>query len=154
MQAILENKERIDTLIHRQHHRLAQKHGLSLEQFHLMIELDELMMDIPDSETGLPVGELAGHTGNAQNTISERITRLEMKNLVTRVRDTADRRINRVILTDDGRNLIAVIGREASSDLLKEALADLSDDEIHSLAGLLGKILKNLEKKVNESNGS
>ncbi|NMB54549.1 MAG: hypothetical protein GYA15_07580, partial [Leptolinea sp.] len=59
-----------------------------------------------------------------------------------------------VILTDDGRNLIAVIGREASSDLLKEALADLSDDEIHSLAGLLGKILKNLEKKVNESNGS
>lgn len=146
-QSILEKKSLIDSLIHRQHHLLAQKHDLSLEQFHLMIELDELMMDVPE-DSGLPVGQLASHTGNAQNTISERITRLEAKGLVARVRDAGDRRINRITLTAAGRELIETIGREAGAILLREALETLPDEEVAQLDLLLGKVLVNLEQKA------
>jgi DNA-binding MarR family transcriptional regulator len=146
-QSILEKKSLIDSLIHRQHHLLAQKHGLSLEQFHLMIEMDELMMDVPE-DSGLPVGQLANHTGNAQNTISERITRLEAKRLVARVRDAGDRRINRITLTAAGRELIETIGREAGAILLREALETLPDEEVVQLDLLLGKVLVNLEQKA------
>jgi MarR family transcriptional regulator, organic hydroperoxide resistance regulator len=145
--AILEKKSLIDSLIHRQHHLLAQKHDLSLEQFHLLIELDELMVDVPE-DSGLPVGQLASHTGNAQNTISERITRLENKSLVTRVRDASDRRINRITLTTAGRELIETIGREAGAILLRKALETLPDEEVAQLDFLLGKVLVNLEQKA------
>jgi DNA-binding MarR family transcriptional regulator len=153
MRSILESKSKIDALIHQQHHRQAQRHGLSLEQFHLLIEMDELMLDIPADDAGLAIGRIASHTGNAQNTISERITRLEEKNLVQRIRDANDRRISRVTITEKGREMIDTISKEASSSLCQNALEVLVDDEVDQLQDLLKKILVSLQAKVNEKNG-
>jgi DNA-binding MarR family transcriptional regulator len=148
-QIICDYKDRIDTLIHDQYHVQAQRLGLSLEQFHLLIEMDELMLDVPaDQPSGLSIGRIAEHVGNAQNTISERVTRLEDKGLVRRVRDTADRRINRVSITEEGQNMLQEISSQASISFLKEAMDALDDDEVDQLLVILEKVLRNLEKKA------
>jgi len=147
-QILIDYKNKIDALIHQQYHLQAQKHGLSLEQYHLLIELDELMLDVPAEEPGLSIGSIAEHIGNAQNTISERISRLENKGLVQRCRDAKDRRINRVLITAEGQKIIDAIDRETASSLLVDALGVLNDAEVNEMLNMLKKVLSQMEKKV------
>ena len=67
-----------------------------------MIELDVI------SEEALPptIGEIAVNIGNAPHTLSGRIKRLEKKGLVRKEKDETDLRINRVVFTEKGQNLI------------------------------------------------
>jgi len=138
---IIEYKDEIDILIHQNYHKLARENGLSLEQFHLLIELDELMLDIHDNNQAPTVGELAKNINNAQNTVSERITRLENKGLVKRIKDCSDRRISRVILTDEGRSLIEQIEKQARGRFLQNCLSNMEDADIDNLERCLKKLV-------------
>ncbi|MGO5075795.1 MarR family winged helix-turn-helix transcriptional regulator [Clostridium sporogenes] len=144
IQSIIDYKNDIDTLIHQKYHELAQKYDLSLEQFHLLIELDELMLDINDDYKAPTVGQIAKNINNSQNTVSERITRLENKGLVKRRKDSNDRRISRVILTDEGKNLIKLIDKQASSKFLFNALYNMEDVDTSNLLKCLEKLIEQM----------
>lgn len=145
IQKIIYYKDEIDTLIHKKYHTLAQQYDLSLEQFHLLIELDELMLDVTDEGTAPTVGQIAKNINNSQNTVSERITRLENKGLVKRIKDSSDRRISRVVLTEEGRKLINTLDKQASSKFLYSSISNMEDKDINNL-------LKCLEKLVQQMN--
>ena len=83
-------------------------------------------MDIDDENKAPTVGEIAKNISNSQNTVPERITRLENKGFVKRVKNSYDRRISRVVLTEEGRNLINLICKEANSKFLFNSIITLS----------------------------
>ncbi len=141
---IIRSKMEIDQLIQRKHHELAQQYGLSLEQFHLLIELDELMLDVDNESSAPTVGEIANSIDNSQNTVSEKITRLENKGLVTRIKDAKDRRISRIILTDEGRSLIDAISKQANNRFLFDAISRMKDEDIDDLRECLEKLVKQM----------
>ncbi|MCZ3365963.1 MULTISPECIES: MarR family winged helix-turn-helix transcriptional regulator [Methanobacterium] len=140
---IWEYLERVEKVIHSKHHKAAKKYGLTLEQFHLLIELDELELDII-SEKALPptIGEIAADMGNAPHTLSGRIKRLEKKGLIKKIRDEKDLRINRVVFTEKGQDLINTIKKETG------------DEFIHKAAKMDEKTLKDLLNGLKELNES
>lgn len=143
---IIQLKEQMDTLIHQKHHALAQQYDLSLEQYHLLIELDELMLDVSDESNAPTVGKIAKNINNSQNTTSEKVTRLENKGLVRRVRDTNDKRVSRVLLTEQGRALIDAIGKQANNNFLFLSIANLEDQEIDLLLGCYEKLIVQMKE--------
>lgn len=139
---IIKYKDSIDKCVHLKFHELVQKHGLRVEQFHLLLRLDRLMSET-DNENKVPtVTEIASKFNNSQNTMSERITRLENKGLVKREKDSIDKRISRVALTKEGKKLIDSISNEAESQFVVNSISKLEDKEIDTLSELLKKVLK------------
>lgn len=129
------------------HHEIALKYGLTLEQFHLMIEMDELELDVISDEALPPtIGEIAADLGNAPHTLSERIKRLEKKGLVEKIKDDKDLRINRVIFTEKGRNLINIIKKEANDIFIQSALHKMDEKTLNDLL----KGLKELNKDLSQ----
>lgn len=144
IQKIIQLKDEVDTLIHKKYHKLAKKYGLSLEQYHLLLELDELMFDIDDEFKAPTVGQIAKNINNSQNTVSERITRLENKGLVNRKKDINDKRISRVVLTDKGRELLEAIENEASSKYLFSSISNMEEIDINNLFISLEKLVEQM----------
>ena len=140
-------KKQIDVSIHQKYHTIAQTHGLTLEQFHLLIELDELLLDVPSEDLGMSIGVIASQLSAAQNTISERVSRLEKKELVERLPDQQDRRISRVILTQKGKELLEHLEIIASRNAYIDALKNLSENEITQFHSTMQKILSDLNKE-------
>lgn len=141
---ILERRNRVNQIIHEKYHQLARKAGLSLEQFHLLLELDELMLDF-DDESGAPtVGSLAKNVNVSQNTISERITRLENKGLVLRVADKNDKRVSHVILSEQGREFLNFLDTEAEADLLHDALCDMPMEQLETFLNCYNSLIEKM----------
>lgn len=147
---IIEYRSAINSLVHERYHTLAQNYNLSLEQFHLLIELDELVLTVNDETLAPTIGDIAKSISNSQNTVSEKITRLENKGLVTRVKDSKDRRISRVILTEEGRKLIDEISSQATSKFLFDSISCLEEETIDKLLFGLEKLY---EKMRSEKDG-
>ena len=144
---ILDRKNTIDSLIHKNYHNLSQKLGLSLDQFHLLLELDELNIDLENELSAPTIGTLAKNINVSQNTVSERITRLEKKGLVKRIADSKDRRISHVVLTDSGINLLKNIGSKAETEFVKSALLNLKNNELENLLLYYDKLIAKMEEK-------
>jgi DNA-binding MarR family transcriptional regulator len=144
---ILRYWEHINKLIRLKHRETAQKYGLTFEQFHLMIELDhhaEFKLDT--YELPPTVGEIAADIGNAPHTLSERIKRLEKKGMVKKIKDEEDLRINRVMLTDKGQNLIDRIKDESSNIFIYSALEEMDEKTLSNLSNGLKQLNENLLK--------
>lgn len=127
-------------LIHMKGHEIAESHNLTLDQYHLLLYL-YLKEDSPT------IGELAKIFEKAQNTISEKVTRLEEKKFIERYQDKDDRRCKRVLITQSGSNLIETIRRERSDKFVKNAIQHMNDDEIHDLIIGLKKLMYYLCKE-------
>jgi DNA-binding MarR family transcriptional regulator len=82
-----------------------------------------------DAEGPLPMRALAEALDVSQASATGIIDRMEQRGLVTRDRDAEDRRVVRVALTDQGRELIAGTAAERR-DHLARMLDLLTDDEI------------------------
>lgn len=139
--------EHINKLILLKRRETAQKYGLTFEQFHLLIELDH-HAEFKVSTCDLPptVGEIAADVGNAPHTLSERIKRLEKKDLVKKIKDEKDLRINRVMLTEKGQNLIDRIKNEAVSIFIYNALGEMDETSLNNLSSSLKQLHGNLIK--------
>ena len=139
----------ITKMVVAKHHETAQRYNLSLEQFHLLIEIDELELDISDDTLPPTVGQIAANIGNAPHTLSEKIKRLEKKKLVEKIRDSADLRITRVVLTESGRNLVKHIKNEAGNTFIFNTLAKMSNQSLDSLSDSLRQFteLLSIERK-------
>ncbi len=81
-------------------------------------------------------GDLAQATGVAPSVVSRALTRLEEDGLVVRHKDEADARACHISLTAEGRDQLAAISDQYAA-LLDDALADLDDDDVERLPGLL-----------------
>ncbi|KHD35232.1 hypothetical protein NL50_14200 [Clostridium acetobutylicum] len=139
---IIKCRKQIDLLIREKYYKLSKKYDLSLEQFQLLIEIDELTVNIAPT-----VGEIAKNINNSPNTVSERITRLENKGLVEKIRDKKDRRISRVFLTESGKKLIEDMDKESSGTFLFDFLHGMKEEDINNLL----KCLKSLVEKMSKS---
>lgn len=138
---IVERISILDKLIHMKHHEVAQEHNLSLDQFHLLIHL--IHWDF--NEKPPTIGDIAKKSDRAQNTISERVTRLEEKGLLKRVKDEDDRRISRVVMTDDGIKLMKSINYQASNEFVSKALSRIDEDLSTRLLEGLNLLVENLK---------
>ena len=145
---IIARKRTIDGLIHEEYHEIARKYGLSLDQFHLLIELEELTICLPDEEKTPTVGELAKSFSSTQNTMSERISRLEERGLVVRTRDAGDRRISHVHMTREGDELVASIGSEMDKSFVSNSLGKVGFGDLCRMNEILGRIRSIMKDEV------
>lgn len=127
-------------IIHTKGHQIAQEYGLTYDQYHLLIYLS--FREKPPT-----INEISKKFNRAQNTISEKISRLEEKELVSRVDDLKDRRITRVIITERGLNLIHTIRQVRSNRVTYTALEKMEKDEIENLLINLSILYNNLKKE-------
>lgn len=141
---IIENQKEAEMIIHENYHLLAQKYDLSLDQFHLLLELDELMLDIRCDTEAPTIGTIAKNVNVSQNTVSERITRLEKKGFVQRLPDKKDRRVSHVVLTDKGNKLLQSINKEAETDFTYTALSKMTNDELSQFLKCYQKLIINM----------
>jgi DNA-binding MarR family transcriptional regulator len=102
------------------------------------------MLDVDDELKGPTVGEIAKNINNSQNTMSEKITRLENRGLVKRIKDSEDRRISRIVLTEEGRNLIDSIDKEANSKFLFNSISKMEDKDINNLLSCLENLIEQM----------
>ncbi|MCF6466788.1 MarR family winged helix-turn-helix transcriptional regulator [Clostridium sp. Cult2] len=128
-------------IIHKKGHQIAQEYDLTYDQYHLLIYLSFC-------ETPPTINEISNKFNRAQNTMSEKISRLEEKELVSRMDDIEDRRVTRVKITEKGLNLINVIRQERSNRVTYVALKKMKIDEIENLLTNLSKFYNNLKEEV------
>lgn len=127
-------------IIHTKGHQIAQEYDLTYDQYHLLIYLSF-------SKTPPTISEISKKYNRAQNTISEKISRLEEKELVSRIDDSMDRRITRVIITEKGLDLINTIRQERSNRVTYIALKKMKNREVENLLTNLTKLYNNLNKE-------
>lgn len=127
-------------IIHTKGHQIAQEYDLTYDQYHLLIYLSF-------SKTPPTISEISKKYNRAQNTISEKISRLEEKELVSRIDDSMDRRITRVIITEKGLDLINTIRQERSNRVTYIALKKMKNREVENLLTNLSKLYNNLNKE-------
>ena len=89
----------------------------------------------------LPVNTIGPKVQLTPGSISVAVDRLENKGLVGRLGDPADRRVRRVELTTEGREVISRIFRQ-HADIMERAVAVLSPKERATLVALLKKLGK------------
>lgn len=132
--------DEIQNIIHNKHHELAQKYNLTLEQFHLLLHLS--MKSTPPT-----VNEIANSFNNAQNTMSEKLSRLQEKNLIEKVKDPIDKRISRISLSIQGKKLIDTICYEAENCFVKDAIAKMEEQKLQTLILCLEDLIKKLKEE-------
>ncbi|MFI7552578.1 MarR family winged helix-turn-helix transcriptional regulator [Micromonospora sediminimaris] len=110
--------------------RAAQVAGLSAAQACLLEHL---------SGDSRPMGELASELQCDASNVTQLVSRMETRGLVTRAPDPDDRRIKRVSITPAGRDVRRVV--RGAFGFPAERLALLTDQERRQLSGLLGKML-------------
>jgi DNA-binding MarR family transcriptional regulator len=87
---------------------------------------------------------LCSLTSKDKPSITRLIDNLEKRNLVTRVSDNNDRRINLIHLTTEG----AALEKKATSlvrSIARKTLSDVTEDELNTCRVVLKKIMTNLE---------
>ena len=94
-------------------------------------------------EDGLSTSGIAAKLKQLGATLTGVVDRMEDRNLVYRERDSSDRRIIRIWLTDDGKklmNVLPAIGEET----IEQATTDFSKAEKESLSTLLDRVIQNM----------
>jgi DNA-binding MarR family transcriptional regulator len=110
-------------------------HGITPPQWGVLVALWE--------QDGLPLSELAKRSYFDGPTMTGIVDRLEAAGLVVRRRDSQDRRVINVYLTDAGRALEQVLP-PLSEETNRESLAGLSDEQVEQFCQTLKHIIDNL----------
>jgi DNA-binding MarR family transcriptional regulator len=97
------------------------------------------MMHALRAQPGISQQELAAHLGMVPSRIVAFVDDLEGRGWVSRTRDSSDRRVNLLTLTDAGEEAFGVIAGVARTHERRVTSA-LSDDERTVLAALLHKL--------------
>jgi len=110
---------------------------------HLNFEIIKLLKE----EGTLHVAEIGQRLHIAKAQMTKLIDRLVDLNIVIREADTCDRRTVNISLSDYGRQIMEENRQRIINDI-REAIANLSDDDIESLSDSLRK-LKEISSKLN-----
>lgn len=104
-----------------------------------------LVMDILWDDGVLSQQELADRLCKDKNSVTKLIDALEKKNLVKRVPDESDRRLNMIHFTDHSltiKDRITEIAIESTNRIIR----DIPEDELKILVKVLLKMEKNMEE--------
>jgi DNA-binding MarR family transcriptional regulator len=110
-------------------------HGITPPQWGVLVALWE--------QDGLSLSELAQRSFFDGPTMTGIVDRLEHSGLVERRRDSQDRRVISVYLTDQGRRLEQILP-PLSDETNREAVAGLSEPEKRQFIETLRRIIRNL----------
>jgi DNA-binding MarR family transcriptional regulator len=94
-------------------------------------------------ENGLSQQELCNHSFRDKPSITRLVDNLEKLKLVKRVASKEDRRINRIYLTETGKNLQEQT-MSVANKTLNEALAGVSSEDIERCKAILQQVYDNL----------
>ncbi|MCY6485285.1 MarR family transcriptional regulator [Clostridium aestuarii] len=94
------------------------------------------------------MSEVANDLGITVGTLSTAINNLVKKGYVERKRDEKDRRVVKITLTKKGK-LAYRVHEKFHSDMIKETIKGLSEEEEKVLAGALGKLNEFFKIKYN-----
>lgn len=119
--------------------RVLRPFNLSTSQFAVLLLLD--------ADQGWRLTDLSERLLFDKSTITRIIDRLEHTALVRRIADPADRRVQRVLLTDKGLELRNQ-ARAAHEHSVERRMAVLDADEQRSLYALLAKLRDGLQKEL------
>lgn len=108
-----------------------RRDGLSFAQVRALFVLGE--------EDEMPAGKLALAAELSPASVTQMLDHLEPAGIVERRRSAEDRRVVVVTLTEQGRALLAA-KRDVWQQHWREALADLSDDELVAAADVLARV--------------
>jgi DNA-binding MarR family transcriptional regulator len=86
------------------------------------------------------MNELGRHLGLDKSSITGLVSRAQRRGLVTRTVSDIDRRVARISITDDGRNLVEQVAK-LFAVRIGVLLADLVDSDRQDLARLAGRIV-------------
>ncbi|WP_109302551.1 MarR family winged helix-turn-helix transcriptional regulator [Aquimarina sp. AU474] len=90
-------------------------------------------------DDGQPQNDLAFITHRDKTSMTRLVNTMESKNLVVRKSDENDRRVNRIFLTNHGKEVIAKV-RPIMYDLIPMVQESLDDQEIEVLITALKKV--------------
>lgn len=88
---------------------------------------------------GLPCGEISTRMVRRDPDLTRLLDRLDARGLVTRSRDSADRRVVRAMITDDGLELLSNLDRPVEESL-RNALAHVPGVRLRALVELLDEV--------------
>jgi MarR family transcriptional regulator, organic hydroperoxide resistance regulator len=94
-------------------------------------------------EDGLPTSSIGDKLQQVGGTLTGVIDRMEERNLVRRERDSKDRRIWRIWLTDAGREL-EIILLPVATELREEAMGGIPNQEREMFSQILNRVIANL----------
>lgn len=100
-------------------------------------------LGILDRKDGISQAELAERLDLDRSAVGRLLERMEKRGFIKRQRDTEDRRIIRVFITESTRPLLDEL-ELISRDVKKQATHGLSDEEQQQLTNILIKIKANL----------
>jgi DNA-binding MarR family transcriptional regulator len=80
------------------------------------------------------------------SSMTELLSKLEERGLITRTPDEKDKRVTNVSITDEGKKAIA--DDDSTDDMLNEIFAGLSDEELTQLSELMDKLNGSLKDKL------
>jgi DNA-binding MarR family transcriptional regulator len=118
-------------------HRVFSRCGLSGPQFDVLATLHR--------EEGMMQQELAARLLVTKGNVTGVVNRMEALGWIERRLDLADRRTNRLYLTEAGKSLLAEVNPKHDA-LIHEVLANFPPDEVQALRRLLRKLEDAVEK--------
>lgn len=119
--------------------RLADK-GLSQARWLVLLHLGRF-------QTAPTQRELAERIGIESPTLARTLDTLESKRLIQRQPCPVDRRVNKVLLTEEAMELVSSI-ESIAQQLRQEIFTDISADEVQLCQRLHLRMLKNLETSI------
>jgi len=103
-----------------------------------------LVLDILWEKQSLSQQNIADLIQKDKNSVTKIIDSLEKKNLVNRVVDTKDRRINKIELTDEGLALEKITTKVAI-DFMNDTVKDIDNQDLDKLVEVMRKLKDNLD---------
>lgn len=132
----------VNRWIHEKHHKWAEEYGLTLDQYHILIHLKRAKQ----KQEYYTIKKLAQKFNNAQNTMSEKISRMEKKELITRTRDENDRRAMKINISEKGIDLLSKIHNKVKDENLYSVLEKIDEDVINDFEEGLKKIVNKIKE--------
>jgi DNA-binding MarR family transcriptional regulator len=120
-------------------HDLKNTHGLSGQEYEVMVRLSEA----PDRR--LRMSELAGRTMASKSRLSHQISRMESDGLVRREECSTDRRGQFAVLTEEGWQKLVAAAPDHVESVRTWLLDALSDEEFATLGDIAGKVVERLK---------
>ena len=123
--------------------RLYTDHGMTLPRFDYLSQLYR------EPDRRMNMSELSRRLMVSGGNVTGLTDRLVADGLVKREQDSSDRRMQIIVLTDDGYERFIQVAREHEK-WIGELFEDLGPDQIRDLNQMLGQLKQSLEKKLNE----
>ncbi len=130
---------------HRLHERLLRLAGVRLDKAGVA-----LLLKLSAGGDALRVTDLAELLGVDTPTVTRKVQQLEHDGMVVRQTDPDDRRVSRIRLTPAGRRTLERV-RNARRAWLEHLLEGWNDDDLSTLAVLLGRFADGLEQDLEDA---